>query len=345
MHNVALLKSEQAFPFIDYMKSAGMPVAKYLKQARLPVSLLNHESGMIVERQLWELLEIVSEQEAMHDFGLRVGLEIDVHQQLNGMMPRLMAQPTLLGVVQAFCQVVHEESSDATFWLTSSDNQDTHWFCRGGVPGINVGERDAELYTMTFMIKLIRLITGPAWWPDTIRLKTNDEHGLHSSHLLRVNHLEFGQVATAIEIPSFALNPHFFENLKETRASATQSTKTVCQPILANTISESLQEMLSLYLATGEIDLQHAADLLGVSPRTLQRQLTRESTNYAKLVDVIRFNSAIPLLKDQGIKLVDIAYDLGYSDPAHFTRAFRRWAGMTPREFRRASQSQAAVTC
>ena len=40
------------------------------------------------------------------------------------------------------------------------------------------------------------------------------------------------------------------------------------------------------------------------------------------------------LLQDAGIKITEIALDVGYSDAAHFNRAFRRWAGITPREFR-----------
>jgi hypothetical protein len=40
------------------------------------------------------------------------------------------------------------------------------------------------------------------------------------------------------------------------------------------------------------------------------------------------------LLENPDVKLIEVAFELGYSDPAHFTRAFRRWAGVAPREFR-----------
>jgi len=335
MDKLALLQSEQAFPFVDYMKSAGMPAAKYLEQAKLPVSLLNHETGLIVERQLWELLDIVSEQEDLHDFGLKVGLEINIQQQLNGMMPRLMAQPTLLGVLQAFCLMVNEESSDAQFWLAPSNHPDRHWFCRAGVAGINVGERDAELYTLMFMIKLVQLLTGEHWQPDSIQLKTGDERGLSASEIFKSNNFELNQSSTAIEIPSYFVNKQFFGEFNKLDLSKEINGPIDSNPIATDRLSESLKEVLSLYLSDERFDLEHAAELLGVSSRTLQRQLAKESTSYAQLVDAIKFNSAIPLLKSKSYKLVDIAFDLGYSDPAHFSRAFKRWAGITPREFRR----------
>ena len=69
--------------------------------------------------------------------------------------------------------------------------------------------------------------------------------------------------------------------------------------------------------------------------RKAKYHLVLQGTPYSKFVDQHRFKSAIPLLKDDSNKLVDVVYDLGYSDPAHFYRAFKRWAGVSPREYRR----------
>ncbi len=66
-----------------------------------------------------------------------------------------------------------------------------------------------------------------------------------------------------------------------------------------------------------------------------QPRLAKVGLSYRALVDQARFEASLPLLSEAGMKLTDIAYDLGYADPAHFTRAFRRWAGVTPGEFRR----------
>ena len=65
-----------------------------------------------------------------------------------------------------------------------------------------------------------------------------------------------------------------------------------------------------------------------------QRRLASEGLTFSQLVDEIRLEMTVPKLRDPGIRLTDIALSLGYSDPAHFTRAFVRWAGVSPSEYR-----------
>lgn len=85
-----------------------------------------------------------------------------------------------------------------------------------------------------------------------------------------------------------------------------------------------------------QISIDTLAQMTGVKSRTLQRRLNDSGTSFTKLLDQVRFEVAAPLICDSDTPLTDIAYDLGFSDPAHFTRAFRRWTGMSPRDYRRA---------
>jgi AraC-like DNA-binding protein len=56
------------------------------------------------------------------------------------------------------------------------------------------------------------------------------------------------------------------------------------------------------------------------------------------VVDEARFQAASRLLRDPAVRIIDVSVELGYTDSANFTRAFRRWAGLPPLAFRRAAQ-------
>lgn len=80
--------------------------------------------------------------------------------------------------------------------------------------------------------------------------------------------------------------------------------------------------------------LDEVAKALGVSPRTLKRQLAGEGAKFSQLLEEQRRERATLLLRASELRIEEIAERLGYSDPANFVRAFRKWTGMTPRAFR-----------
>ena len=74
-----------------------------------------------------------------------------------------------------------------------------------------------------------------------------------------------------------------------------------------------------------------------MSERSIQRRLNEEHTSYRQLVDEVRKSLAIEHLSRPGTSTTDVAFLLGFSEPSAFTRAFRRWTGAAPTEFRAAS--------
>lgn len=96
-----------------------------------------------------------------------------------------------------------------------------------------------------------------------------------------------------------------------------------------------MQEIVTGLLPDGYPDVQSVAGKVRVSARTLQRRLSEEGLTFVEVVARARLDVAQRLLDDPARKVIDVALDLGYSDPAHFTRAFVRWTGVAPRDFRR----------
>ncbi len=72
-----------------------------------------------------------------------------------------------------------------------------------------------------------------------------------------------------------------------------------------------------------------------MSPRTLQRRLAEEGTTFNSVVDEVRHHSAKLRLADGALTLAEVGYLVGFEEQSSFTRAFKRWTGVSPREYRR----------
>jgi len=88
--------------------------------------------------------------------------------------------------------------------------------------------------------------------------------------------------------------------------------------------------------ASIELVAQH----LAMAPRSLRRRLETGNPGFPDVMDAERRQLAVQLLESTEMKLDEIALQLGYSDTASFTRAFRRWFGHAPGEYRRASSER-----
>jgi AraC-like DNA-binding protein len=87
-------------------------------------------------------------------------------------------------------------------------------------------------------------------------------------------------------------------------------------------------------LASRKPSMRRAAELSGVSVRTLQRRLAAAGTTYSQLVQEIRHDAACKMLRETDMPLKAIAAALGYSELSAFSRAFYRWTGRSPHSFR-----------
>ena len=100
-------------------------------------------------------------------------------------------------------------------------------------------------------------------------------------------------------------------------------------------ISNRVRSLIVDKLSTGLVSKQLVADDLHMSSRNLELKLADEGTNFQQVLDSTRQSLASGYMEQSGISITEIAYLLGFSDAANFTRAFKRWTGKSPTEFRR----------
>jgi AraC-like DNA-binding protein len=104
---------------------------------------------------------------------------------------------------------------------------------------------------------------------------------------------------------------------------------------LPRSTGDAVAAMLMPAVGEAEIDLDVIAQRLAVSRRTLQQRLSSEGTSFRDIALGLRMSRAKQLMVQDDATIAQVALAVGYSDQAHFTRAFKISTGMTPREFRR----------
>ena len=92
-----------------------------------------------------------------------------------------------------------------------------------------------------------------------------------------------------------------------------------------------VERQIEPLLPTGDFGIESVARALGASRQTLYRRLKAEGVTFEKLLDELRRRLALKLVREDGVSVKEAAYRLGFSDPAAFSRAYKRWTGSSPR--------------
>ena len=160
------------------------------------------------------------------------------------------------------------------------------------------------------------------------------EYARLARELLR-SPVRYGQQWTGFSLPIHVLDAP----LKQADPAAFEEAARSCQRALDRldadaSLSVRVQRLL-LQAPAGLPSLQASARRLRLSPRTLHRRLVEQGTSFRQLLDEVRHSLALAQLRSGRSSIEAIAYRLGYTDSANFRRAFKRWQGVAPGQWRR----------
>lgn len=102
----------------------------------------------------------------------------------------------------------------------------------------------------------------------------------------------------------------------------------------AETVSARVRRLLLQEMGNGQASMRHIARQLHMSISTLRRRLGAEGTTHSDLLDTARRDLAVQQIVDGRMSVGELSLLLGFSNPAAFSRAFRRWTNMSPLEYR-----------
>ena len=101
-----------------------------------------------------------------------------------------------------------------------------------------------------------------------------------------------------------------------------------------NDVVTGVVQKIIEFLPDGEFGRDKVAAALCMSPTTLQARLAQRGSNFQQLLDDTRKDMACSYLRQGGRSVTEVTFLLGFADTSNFTRAFKRWTGVSPTEFR-----------
>lgn len=181
---------------------------------------------------------------------------------------------------------------------------------------------------------LHRDVMGPTFVPREITLAYDRSDDFHLSEDLVGCPVRWGQDANRLLFDTAALDAEPKLGNRTTYSAIID----VCDALLADMatyggVAGRIRRLLVESIHRPPT-LEAVADRLGMTARTIRRQLGEHGTSFRALLDEARSELAIKYLRETRMTNEDIAAALGFADPANFRRAFRRWTGTNPNGFR-----------
>lgn len=138
------------------------------------------------------------------------------------------------------------------------------------------------------------------------------------------------------------LQQHSLDNLvSRHKEFATEGIKSYEEYVQMSRIPEAygvpgrVLEVLQRRIGHEPLSIDHIADEMNLSKRTLQRRLQQHDISFAQLRDQVRFHHSVGYLVENVMSIDSISSSLDFSDRTSFTNAFKRWTGLSPSTFRK----------
>ena len=322
-------------PFLEILEERGIECVEILQRVDLPTLAIDDGSILVPTAKIYEFVALAAEETGIADLGLRAGSRLNIESMLPDAASS-WRRPGAFRTLESFIQVALEASTEVDMWLEEREGppKSIEFLYLGTFGDEHRAFETIEQFMLAVMVRWARHGGGEGWNPGTIRLRATAAPLTSIRQLAGGAEVRCGEPVTSIIFPS-----QRFLGPMETfppRGSAIwqQHHRLLHRARASDDLAGPLRLVLRGYLPDGSPGIEQAARLAGTSVRTLQRRLGQQGTTYSSLLENLRHDLAIHLLEDTKRRASAISQELGYRDPASFTRAFRRWTGLTPSEYR-----------
>ena len=335
-----LIRGTALTGFRELVDELGGDPDRMLAEVGIPVTTIGDYGEFIPYVPLLDVLENAARATGAPDFGRRLAARQGI-EVLGSVGAAARSAPTVraaLSTVERYLRAYTPATT--TRVVTLADPGLTSFeFQRTAPDQLTSPYPQGIELTLGFGLRVFRLLVGREWKPSQVHVPHQPLTDPGDYQRYFGAPVEFGARRVGYTLRSDDLERPLSSD------AATHDTLVgylqAITPLRPQGVVPMVNDLVRRLLPSGNVDLAAVADQLGMHPRTLQRRLEDEGrATYAELVQDVRRRTAENYLRDTDMPLRHLATELGYMEQSAFTRASRRWFGMSPLAYRRTLQDR-----
>lgn len=343
--NIPVVRAQHLIDYIEVLRDLGVPVERELERSRLPVSIEETPNDYVSLPRALDWLWRSRREFGIMELGFLAGRAASLSSLHPDAQRAVMGASTGLSRIEVLSDRVHQESNAVRIDIRR-EGIDRRVVCE--IQGFRnsplVGF--AEWKAIAGIIDVMRSAVGPDWCPAEITFVSRGRPSEAAPEAFGNARILTGQrhCSVLVAVADIA------RTCIDRRSSSDDVKDPTIPPRASSDLSDAwdfptaLRALIRPYLAQGHPPLSLAAEIVGMSERSLQRRLAQSRTTYSAIVQEARFLIASDLMAGSDLNIADIAFAAGYENASHFCRAFKRLTGMTPRDYRCAPWPKTSTT-
>lgn len=319
---------------IDAVKARGVEAEELYRAVGFDPALLIDPDNRIPFSQFVAFYESGARLTGDDAFGLHMGERVEP-ELFDVLGYAVINSPTFGEAINRLIRYHSIWSDGAVYNLDISGTQArlTYEYLDGVIDG---RRHDREM-TLSILVSFARRGTGVDWTPRELSFQHSKPQSISEHERIFRSPLHFGRPvnelifdSSLLALPMMKADPGLCLILDRHAQELLAR-----RPRVGGLVNQVRQLLGEAFDTGGDPKVETIAQQMGISLRTLQRRLKEEGTSHQDLLDEMRRELSRRYLQEPKLAICEVAYLLGFSEPSAFHRAFRRWTGVTPKEFRR----------
>ena len=332
---LAIVRATHLSDYISVLRAIGAPVDRELARSSLPPRIEETPDLYVSVLVAIEWIARTGHDLELMELGLLGAQKASLSSLRPAQRAAIMTAQTGLQRLEALAALSRIEDS-ALQMSIRYETDEVRVICDMADLGRHPFVCLAEWLNLQAVISVVRSVAGLSWCPSELCFVSSNRVPPAVQAAFPNTRILVGQRHTCVVVERAALartTHHTIASSCDGSAATAIGTERDGQTA-AWDFASLLRMLVQPYLNQGCPDVAFAAELAGISTRTLQRRLKQCGSSYSKILKEARFELACTCLGDPALKVIDVAMMAGYGCPQHFTRAFRRFGGITPTEYR-----------